>query len=317
MLLAVLGAFVLTLLLGRRSDDAGIAGRIDALAASAEAQSERIERTVTAETRRTASAVHALSARLAVVEGAEARLGGLTREVRALTQALAGPRGRGVFGEAQLAAILRDRLPPALVALQQRLGNGTIVDALLRLPDPPGPVGIDSKFPLDAFRALRAAADEEARGHASRRFATDLRRHIGAVADKYVIPGETAKFALLFVPSEAVHAALLSEHPALVEEAAQRRVLVVSPSGLSVLVGVLLSLGSAAPSDAVAASALREGLGMAEEARRIMERAETLGRALDRLREEVRAIDAAAHALSARAARIEALRLGSPPDPAP
>lgn len=304
------GLVFLAFLIGRAGraapDEPALAPRIEQLAASVEGQGARLEQTVGTEARRSAAAIAALSARLASVEGAEARLGVLAREVRSLTEALAGPRGRGVFGEAQLAAILRDRLPPVLVLLQHRLGNGTIVDAALRLADPPGLVPIDSKFPLDAFRALRASTDEEARSAALRRFAADLRRHLGAVAEKYLIPGETASFAILFVPSEAVHAAILSDLPALVEEAVARRVLVLSPSGLSVLLDVLLSLAASAPSDETAAAALREAAGMAEEARRIMARAEQISRSLDRLREDVRAIDAAAHALALRAGRIEA-----------
>jgi DNA recombination protein RmuC len=102
----------------------------------------------------------------------------------------------------------------------------------LKLPNPPGPIGIDAKFPLEAYRALRDAKDEIAMAQAKRDFQTAIRTHVKAIAEKYIVPGETAESALLFLPSEAVYAELHATFPHLVEEAGRQRVWIVSPTTL-------------------------------------------------------------------------------------
>src|SRR3546814_2610776 len=64
-------------------------------------------------------------------------------------------------------------------------------------------IAIDSKFPLESYEALRNAGNEEAQVAAARRaFITDVRRHVQDIAQRYIVPGETAESALLFLPSE-------------------------------------------------------------------------------------------------------------------
>ena len=114
---------------------------------------------------------------------------------------------------------------------QAQLG-GKRVDCLLTLPNPPGAIGIDAKFPLESYRALREAKDEIATAQARRDFTTAIRLHIKAIAEKYIVPGETADSALMFLPSEAVYAELHASFPNLVDEAGKARVWIVSPTTL-------------------------------------------------------------------------------------
>ena len=103
---------------------------------------------------------------------------------------------------------------------------------LLDLPNPPGPIAIDSKFPLESYEALRSAEDEPARQQARRALAQDLRLHVQNIAERYIIRGETAESALLFLPSEAVYAELHANFRRVVEESYKARVWIVSPTTL-------------------------------------------------------------------------------------
>src|SRR3546814_6062401 len=94
-------------------------------------------------------------------------------------------------------------------------------------------IAIDSKFPLESYEALRNAGNEEAQVAAARRaFITDVRRHVQDIAQRYIVPGETAESALLFLPSEAVYAELHANCRAVVEESYKARVGIVSPTTL-------------------------------------------------------------------------------------
>src|SRR4029450_5025831 len=86
--------------------------------------------------------------------------------------------------------------------------------------------------PLEAYRALREAKDEIATAQARRDFTNAIRLHVKAIADKYIVPGETADSALMFLPSEAVYAELHASFPNLVDEAGRARVGVVLPTPL-------------------------------------------------------------------------------------
>ncbi len=76
-----------------------------------------------------------------------------------LQNILNNKQARGAFGETQLSDIVQDGLPESAFALQHTLSNGKRADCLIRLPNPPGPVVVDSKFPLEAFKRFAGAED--------------------------------------------------------------------------------------------------------------------------------------------------------------
>lgn len=139
-------------------------------------------------------------------------------------------------------AILHDALPASTFDLQSRLPSGTRPDALVRLPGGAPPLAIDAKFPLEAWRDMGEAEDDLLRDAARKRFRRDMAVHIDAVADKYVRAGETQDFAFLFVPSESVFADLHQHFGPVVERAARRRVVIVSPSLLMLALGIVHSM---------------------------------------------------------------------------
>jgi DNA recombination protein RmuC len=158
-----------------------------------------------------------LRERLAVIDQAQKNITELSTQVVGLQDILANKQARGSFGEIQLNDLVENILPPNAYEFQATLSNGRRADCLLKLPNPPGPIAIDSKFPLESYEALREAGDETARAQARRALAADLRTHVQAIATRYIIPGETAESALMFLPSEAVYAELHAAFRSVVE----------------------------------------------------------------------------------------------------
>ena len=138
-------------------------------------------------------------------------------------------QARGTFGERQLADLVADIMPPESYAFQSVLSTGVRPDCIIRLPYPPGDMIIDSKFPLESYnRIIENKNDIGAR----KQFELDVRKHIDAIAEKYIIPGVTAESAMMFIASESIFAALHSEFPNTIEYAAHKKVFIVSPATL-------------------------------------------------------------------------------------
>src|SRR6267378_7510822 len=151
-----------------------------------------------------------LRERLVRIDEAQKKIGDLSTQVVSLQEVLSNKQARGAFGEVQLADLVQNALPPQAYEFQSTLSSGARVDCLLHLPNPSGSIGIDAKFPLESYSALRAVAagDGAALQVAQRGFQQAIRKHIGDIRDKYIVPGETAESALMFLPSEAVYAEL-------------------------------------------------------------------------------------------------------------
>lgn len=172
-------------------------------------------------------------ARLATIDEAQRKIDGLTTNVISLQELLGDKRSRGAFGEVQLEAMIRNCMPEAHFAMQHTLSSGVRVDCVLRLPDPTGMVAIDAKFPLENYhRMLDSASDEIARAQALRQFKVDIKRHVDAISQKYIIANETSDGAVMFLPAEAVFAEIHAYHNDVVEYAMQKRVWIVSPTTL-------------------------------------------------------------------------------------
>ena len=178
----------------------------------------------------TSRALGALQERLETIDRAQGKIERLSGDVLSLQDILSNKQARGAFGEIQLRDILSMALPADLWTWQATLSNGRRVDALIRLPGPPGPLGIDAKFPLEAYQALCAAKTERETTEAQRLFRNAIRHHIRSIAERYILEGETADGALMFLPSEAVYARLHADFGDLVREGFAARVWAVSPT---------------------------------------------------------------------------------------
>ena len=180
--------------------------------------------------RRTAQSLGDLQQRLITIDKAQEKITKLSGDVLSLQDILSNKQTRGAFGEIQLTDIVSKALPSDGFELQATLSNGKRADCLIKLPNPPGPIVVDSKFPLEAYEALRNASSETETSTAVRSFRTSVRKHIKDISEKYIIEGETADGAILFLPSEAVYAELHANFSDLVREGFTARVWIVSPT---------------------------------------------------------------------------------------
>ena len=179
---------------------------------------------------RTAQSLGELQQRLLTIDKAQENITKLSSDVLSLQDILSNKQTRGAFGEIQLNDIVSKALPSDAYTFQHTLTNGKRADCLIHLPNPPGPIVIDSKFPLEAYEALRNAKTDWEANEAAKFMRVSVKAHVKAISEKYILDGETADGALMFLPSEAVYAELHANFPELVREGFTARVWIVSPT---------------------------------------------------------------------------------------
>jgi DNA recombination protein RmuC len=146
-----------------------------------------------------------------------------------LQEILSNKQTRGAFGQERMEAIIADQLTPEHYEFQHTLSNGSRPDCIIRLSKETGLVVIDSKFPLEAFEALREAATDEERKAAMARMRADVQKHVKDICGKYIIKGETQTPVIMFVPSESVFSELHLGFPEIMRKARESNVAIVSP----------------------------------------------------------------------------------------
>ncbi|MEI4232364.1 DNA recombination protein RmuC [Roseovarius sp. D22-M7] len=191
---------------------------------------ERMNENLQGSARRTAQSLGDLQQRLQAIDKAQDNITKLSGDVLSLQDILSNKQTRGAFGEIQLHDIVTKALPSDSYALQATLSNGKRADCLIHLPNPPGPICVDSKFPLEAYEALRRATTDAELTEAARFLRTSVRKHIKDISEKYILDGETADGALMFLPSEAVYAELHANFPEVVRDGFAAKVWIVSPT---------------------------------------------------------------------------------------
>ena len=193
---------------------------------------EKLNSSLAGNAKQTATSLTQLQERLQTIDKAQENITRLSGDVLSLQDILSNKQTRGAFGEIQLNDIVSKALPSDSYALQHTLSNGKRADCLIHLPNPPGPIVIDSKFPLEAYELLRNAETQAQLNEAARMLRASVKKHIKDISEKYIIDGETADGALMFLPSEAVYAELHANFPELVREGFAARVWIVSPNHL-------------------------------------------------------------------------------------
>jgi DNA recombination protein RmuC len=281
--------------------------------------SETLEKSSLAQT----TSLGELRERIAKIDAAQANINELSNQVVSLNQIFSDKQTRGNFGELQLQDLVKSVLPPSAYSFQAPLGDGKRVDCLLVLPNPPGPIAIDSKFPLESYRALRKASDDAARAAAGRQFRTDMVKHIDDIANKYIVVGETAESALMFLPSEAVYAELHANFGDVVETSYRKRVFIVSPTTLWATLNTIRAVLKDVRMRELAGVIQKEVQTLLEDVRRLDDRAGKLQGHFNQAVEDLRQIGISTGKVTARAERIEALEFDSTgdtqplPEPAP
>ena len=194
--------------------------------------SNRLGKGMTDSAEKTAKSLGELTHRLKVIDDAQENIKKLSGDVISLQDILSNKQARGAFGEIQLEDLVQGTMPPNAYEFQATLSNGRRPDCIIHLPNPPGSIVIDAKFPLESYRAIQCAETEEEMKLARRGFSADILKHVSDISEKYILPGETADTALMFVPAEAVHAELYANFEATVKRAYQAKVVIVSPNTL-------------------------------------------------------------------------------------
>ncbi len=191
---------------------------------------ERMKETLTGSSEKTTKSLTQLQERLATIDRAQTNIEKLSGDVLSLQDILSNKQRRGMFGEIQLTDIVSKALPADSYALQATLSNGKRADCLVHLPNPPGPIVIDAKFPFESYEAYAAADTQQQQQAALRDLGNAVRKHIKDISEKYIIEGETADGAIMFLPSEAVYAELHSRLPEVIRGGFDARVWIVSPT---------------------------------------------------------------------------------------
>ena len=260
--------------------------------------------------RKTNETFVSVMSRLATIDEAQKKIETLTGSVVSLQELLGDKRSRGAFGEVQLEALVRNALPPAGFEMQYTLASGARADCVLRLPAPTGLVCVDSKFPLENYRLMLEGKAPEAQ----KAFRADVRRHVDAIASKYIVEGETSDGAVMFVPAEAVFAEIHAYHPEVVDYANARRVWIVSPTTLM----AVLNTARAVLKDVETRKqihVIKDALGrLGQDFRRFEERMRRLADHIRQAHEDAEEVQTSSRKITQQFQKIEAAELDEPPE---
>ena len=181
---------------------------------------------------KTGESLEKLKERLAVIDEAQKNITDLSGQMVGLQDILSNKQARGAFGEFQLEELVSSILPSSAYEFQSTLENGKRADCLIKLPNPPGSIVVDAKFPLESYHRLQAQDNDVEKKQATSQFKTDILKHVKDISEKYIINGVTAESALMFLPSEAVYAELHNKFGDVVEKSYRAKVWIVSPTTL-------------------------------------------------------------------------------------
>ena len=255
--------------------------------------------------RRTAHSLGELQERLKVIDRAQENITRLSGDVLSLQDILSNKQTRGAFGEIQLNDIVSKALPTDSYTLQATLSNGRRADCLINMPEPPGPIVIDAKFPLESYEQLQRAEKGDGRTRAAQAFRLAVRKHLRDIAGRYIIEGETADSALMFLPSEAVYAELHAHFPEVVREGFNLRVWIVSPTTCMATLNTLRAVLKDARMREQAGAIRRELALLNADVERLGTRVENLDRHFSQAARDVAEIRISADKAGQRARRLD------------
>ncbi|HJN23239.1 MAG TPA: DNA recombination protein RmuC [Rhodospirillales bacterium] len=291
-------------LVGRQEQaQSGVNERLDALA-------KRLGDSLSEQMEKTGERLRTLHERLAVIDAAQKNITDLSERMVGLQDILSNKQARGAFGEIQLNDLVAGILPPSAFGTQVTLSNGKRADCLIKLPNPPGAIVIDAKFPLESYYILRQAKNEAAQKKALREFGAAIMVHVGDIAGKYIVPGETAESALMFLPSEAVYAELHASLPGIVERSHRSKVWIVSPTTLMATLNTVRAVLKDVRMREQAGVIQVEVLKMLEDVARLDKRVENLEGHFNLAAKDISQIGTSAKKIVGRGEKIQDVQIG-------
>ena len=271
--------------------------------------SKRVGQSLSDTQERSTQNMKQLHERLALIDRAQKNIEALTGEVSGLQRLLSNKQSRGTFGEKQMQDMIADFLPPNSFSFQTTLSNNKRVDALIDLPNGQGSLAIDSKFPLESWRRMDAAENEFDRASAQRDFIRDIKAHVKAISEKYLIRGETHDIALMFLPSEAIYLDLHTHFQQLIDDSFQKRVMIVSPTSFMATLHTVRAVMRDAAMREQAHIIQKEVGEMAKDVDRLDQRVAKLQTHFNQTTEDMRGIRISTEKITKRSEKIENLDL--------
>ncbi len=256
--------------------------------------------------------INSMSERMVRIDEAQKNLKDLSGELISLQNILKDKKSRGIFGEVELYSILEGAfgLNDNFWQKQFKLTNGSIADAVIFAPEPLGKIVIDSKFPLENYnRIYDQYSDKAARDSARRLFRNDVMKHINDIAAKYLIDGDTAPMAYMFIPAEAVFAEIYGHFDDVVQYSYDKHVYLVSPTTLMAYITAIKGIYLGQKRDEKVALIQEEFSKLAIEFDRYKERYDRLYRDFDRVYQDFTRLNTTSEKIVRRFAEIHSVKL--------
>ena len=214
---------------------------------------------------------------------------------------------RGAFSEVELEKLLRDRLPASYLKFQETLSNGKRVDCLIDFGDANSRIGIDSKFVLDNFKVFKSSESEEEIKKYKKLFEEDVMKNVKKISSDYIIAGETAPHAIMFVRSESVYRSIQDSENDLMGKAREKNVLIVSPSYLWGLLNTLRVFLKDSEMNKKAQMIIKEIGLIGKDIGRLAERTADIEKRFNLVAEQFRNVKVSADKIQSRAEKIQDL----------
>lgn len=263
-----------------------------------EALEKRVGENLAATAKQTGETFVSITERLSVIDAAQKNINELSTHVTSLKAIFSDKQARGAMSQDQMEAIVSEHLAPDQYEFQATLSNNARPDCAIRIPNVKARIVVDSKFPLEAFEALRKADSEEARKAAMVQVRSDIQKHVKDIAEKYLIPGEVQTPAIMFVPSDSIYAELHANFPETLRRARQMQVVIVSPHVFMLVIGTIQGLmrdakmrEQAHSIQAAVAALLQDVKRMGERVGKLRDHFETTAKDIGQIETSMRGID--------------------------
>jgi len=272
--------------------------------------SQRVHHRLTEGFEKTSSTFIDVVQRLAIIDEAQKKITELSQHVVSLQDVLVDKRARGAFGEVQLTSLLANMMPSTHYQMQYTLSNQKRADCILFLPAPSGNVVIDAKFPLETYQKLmNIDLQASEKKSLQQQFRQDLQKHIKDIAEKYIIPNETADGAMMFIPAEAIFAEMHANYPEIIALSQRLKVWMVSPS---TLMAVLTTARAVLKDDATRKQVhiIQQHLqALSHDFQRFEKRMDKLSKHIDLAHQDVNEVNTSAKKITQRFQKIESVEL--------
>jgi DNA recombination protein RmuC len=282
-----------------------------------EALEKRMGDNLAATAKQTGETFVSITERLSVIDAAQKNISELSTHVVSLKAIFSDKQARGAMSQDQMEAIVAEHLAPDQYEFQATLSNNSRPDCAIRIPNVAARIVVDSKFPLEAFEALRTAETDEARKAAMVQARGDIQKHVKDIAEKYLIPGEVQTPAIMFVPSDSIYAELHANFPETLRRARQMQVVIVSPHVFMLVIGTIQGLMRDAKMREQA-HAIQSAVGaLLQDVKRLSERVGKLRDHFDTTDKDIGQIEISMRGIDRHAERIAQVDLGDGPEALP